>query len=302
MNLIGAKALRYFLAVARSGSIRSAAEQLSLAPSVVSRQIADLEQTLDLVLFERTARGVLLTEAGDLLVKHGRLLIEEEALLDEQFARLRGQGRGHARIVCGEGFVGDLVENGLKHFAAIAPAIRYSLTLGSTERILEAVVEGDADIGIAYNPPIDVRVRALAIRRQPVCLVVQAGDPLLERENLRLADCLPRPTALLTPGHGVRQLIGQLAAQEGLVLAPVLETPSIQALCRFAMAGLGATFLPRFAVATEEATGLVGVRELTDAPLRQASAHLLVRAHRRLPQSVEQLATCLSASMQAFRD
>lgn len=302
MDFIEAKALRHFLAVVRVGSIRGAADKLGLAPSVVSRQITDLEQRLGLSVFERTARGVVLTEAGELLLQHGRHVSEEQALLEEQFVRLRGQGSGHVRIVCGEGFVGDLIENGLKSFAAIYPDVRHSLTLGNTDAIQNAVTGGEADIGIAYNPPIDVRARALAIRRQPLCLVAPPGDGLLERSEVRLADCLDRPLALLTAGHGVRQLVGGLAAQESLALAPVLETSSIQALCRFAVAGLGVTFLPAFAVAREAATGLVGARELADPTLREAGAHLIVRSHRRLPKSVERLATCLSQTMQAFRD
>lgn len=302
MDFIEAKALRHFLAVVRSGSIRGAADRLHVAPSVVSRQIADLEHSLGLVLFARTARGAVLTEAGELLLEHGKRLSEEHDFLAEQLARLSGVEQGRVRIVCGEGFVGDLIENGLKAFLAVYPGIRYELTLAGTDEIVETIIGGETDIGIAYNPGVDTRIRSLAIHRQPLCLIAGPEEPLLSRKDLKLVDCLDRPMALMTKGHGVRQLVGQIAADSGRAVAPVLETPSIDALRRFAIAGLGVTFLPAFAVDNEIKRGTLCAAELADATLAQASAHLMVRAHRRLPISVERLATCLSQAMSAFRD
>jgi DNA-binding transcriptional LysR family regulator len=84
-------------------------------------------------------------------------------------------------------------------------------------------------------------------------------------------------------------------------LSPVLETPSIDVLRQFVAAGLGITYLPRFAVATELARGAVGLIELTDTPLVEASAHIIVRARRRLPVSVEQLVSHLAREMVAFQ-
>jgi DNA-binding transcriptional LysR family regulator len=67
------------------------------------------------------------------------------------------------------------------------------------------------------------------------------------------------------------------------------------------MAGLGVTFLPRFAVSTELNRGALGIVELNDPLLVQASAHLMVKARRRLPNSVERLSSFLAAEMAAFQ-
>lgn len=302
MDTIDAKGLKHFMTVVRTGSIRGAAEHLNVAPSVVSRQIAELEHGLGLPLFERTAKGVLLTEAGELVREHGKRVIEDHGLLAEQLDGLRGIQRARVRIICAEGLVADFIHHGLKTFLSVHPGIRYTLTLGSTESMVDAVTNGEADIAIAYNPLVDIRIRSLAIRRQPLCLVAPPDHALLQRSGLTLADCLGEPTALLSPGHGVRQLVGRVAADAGMALTPVLETRSIDALRQFVAARLGVTFLPRFAVSTEVAHGSVDTRELADPLLLEASAHLIVRAHRRLPASVEQLATCLAQEMAAFRD
>ncbi len=300
-DALDARSLRYFLAVARTGSIRGAAEFLRVVPSAVSRQVIDVEQRFGVAFLERSARGVVLTEAGHLLLEHARRVLEDQDLLSEQLDQLKDVRQGLVRIVCGEGFVPDLVERGLRAYRTIYPAIRFTIALGSTTEVLEAVNNGDADVGIVYNPVVDTGIRSLAISRQPLCVVAPLGHPMMSRERAALAECLDGPCALLSPGHGVRQLVGRVAADRGLALAPVVETASMDVLRRFVGAGLGVTFLPRFAVASEVAQGLLGAVDLSDPLLSEASAHLVVRARRRLPLSVDRLAGTLFQEMVAFR-
>ncbi|WP_046864349.1 LysR family transcriptional regulator [Microvirga massiliensis] len=300
-DALDSRALRHFLAVVRTGSIRAAADYINIAPSAVSRQIADIEHRLGLPIFERTARGVILTEAGQLLSEHAKRMLEDEELLREQLDHLKGVRQGLVRICCGEGFVADMVANGLRTFAQIYPRIRFMIGLAGTDGVLEAVSIGDADIGLVYNPVIDTGIRSIAIARQPLGVVAPPGHPLLEHSSVSLAETLKHSYALLSEGHGVRQLVGRVATDCGLALAPVLETTSIDLLREFVGAGLGITYLPRFSVATELARGAVGIVELTDTLLAEASAHLIIRARRRLPVSVEQLVSHLAAEMVAFR-
>jgi DNA-binding transcriptional LysR family regulator len=267
----------------------------------VSRQIADIEHRFGLPVFERTARGVVLTEAGQLLAEHAKRMVEDEELLREQLGHLKGIRQGLVRICCGEGFVADMIANGLKTFARVYPRIRFTVELAGTTGVLEAVSNGDADVGLVYNPVIDTSIRSIAIARQPLAAITPPNHALLERSSISLADTLASPCALLVQGHGVRQLVGRVAADRGLALSPVLETPSIDVLRQFVAAGLGITYLPRFAVATELARGAVGLIELTDTPLVEASAHIIVRARRRLPVSVEQLVSHLAREMVAFQ-
>lgn len=301
METLDAKELRTFMAVVRIGSIRGAAEHMNVAPSVVSRQIADTERSIGLGLFERTARGMALTEAGQLVLEHSKRVIEESSLLAEQLGLLKGIQQRRVRIRCGEGFLADILQYGLGGFVTVYPDIQYELELGSTEGVLDSIANGDADIGVAYNPLIDTRVRSLAISRQPLCVVTKPGHPLVDNDKVYLADCAGLPNALLSKGHGITQLVTRVAADSGFALVPLVETSSVDVLRRFVIAGLGISFLPRFAVSTELARGAVVVRELADPLLSDASAHLLVRARRRLPLSVDRLGSFLATNMAAFR-
>lgn len=301
MDALDSKALRIFIAVARTGSIRSAAEQMALAPSIVSRQIADIERNTGLPLFERTSRGVRLTDAGHLVLEHANRVREDSVLLSEQLHQIKGLQQGTVRISCGEGFLADLIEHGVKSFSEVYPAVRFSIQTGNTDDVVDAVANSDVDIGIAYNPMIDPRLRSLAISRQPLCLVAPPKHKLLDHGPLRLEECIGEPCAVLVKGHGVMQLVSRVASDAGLAVAPIVETSSIDVLRRFVMAGMGVTFLPRASVTTELARGAMGAVELSDSLLSAASAHLLVKARRRLPTSVERLAGWLTDRLSAFR-
>ncbi|MCZ4263256.1 LysR family transcriptional regulator, partial [Limimaricola sp. G21655-S1] len=72
MDALETKFLREFLAVAHEGSIRRAADRLNVVPSAISRKIAEAEARLGVTLFERSSKGVVLTEAGELLREHAQ--------------------------------------------------------------------------------------------------------------------------------------------------------------------------------------------------------------------------------------
>ncbi|WP_231711605.1 LysR substrate-binding domain-containing protein [Xanthobacter dioxanivorans] len=104
---------------------------------------------------------------------------------------------------------------------------------------------------------IDTRIRSAAIARQSLYLVTPKGHPLGERDEISLRECVDFPCGLLAKGHGVRQLVGRVAADSGVALIPLLEASSIEVLRRFVTSGLGVTFLPKFSVVTELERGEV---------------------------------------------
>ena len=297
---LDSRLLRYFLAVVREGSVRRASEILNVAASAVSRQISDLEARLGLQLLERLPRGVIATEAGLAIAEYARQQMEDGDRLVDYLKQLHGLRQGAVRISCGEGFVGDLMENGFRPFSEVYPNIRLQLLLGATPDILTAVAESTADIGLAYNPPSQAGVRSAAISRQPMCLIVPSGHPRQDDPAVSLSDLASEKMALLTMQHGTRQLVSRAEADLGMRLVPEFESNAIDVVRRYVMLGRGVTLLPRFAAATEIAEGRLRAIPLSDPILVAASAHLVVRLQRRLPTAVEQMVAFLTTRMEAF--
>jgi DNA-binding transcriptional LysR family regulator len=295
------RALRYFLAVVRSGSIRAAAAALHVAPSAVSRQVAELEAEAGQPLLERLPRGVQPTEAGQAVALHAQRREEEAAALGDQLRRLRGGLEGTIRLCCGDGFLADLLERGLAGFSARHPGLRFVVVPGGTDRIQAALAEGEAELGLAYNPPAHPLLQSLARARQPLVALLPPGHPRCGGGPLPLAELAAEPAALLSAGHGIRHLLARAEADGGFRLTPRLETGSVELLRRFVLAGMGVTFLPEFAASAELAEGRLGAVPLADPVLAGASAHLLRRAGRRLPEGAALLAEWLAEHLAALR-
>jgi DNA-binding transcriptional LysR family regulator len=292
------RALGYFAAVVRLGSIRAAAEALNVSPSAISRQIAELEANCHSLLLERLPRGVVPTEAGKLVAEHAHRRADEVTALTDQLRQLQSLQQGTVQIVCGAGFLPDLMENGLAGFAREFPGIRYRIVLGTTDAITAAVATGECDIGLAYNPAAHADVRTVAKARQPIRAILPPGHARAgSRHAVGLRSFADAATVLLPADHGIRQLIGRAEANGGFRLTARLESPSFEVHRQFVAVGMGVAFLPEFAVFPELRAGRVTALSLSDPLLAQATTHLQVRVARRLPAATETLLHWLAARL-----
>ena len=115
------KLLAHIVEVARAGSIRKAAEHLNLTASAMNRRIQDLEAELGTPLFERRARGVRLTTAGEMFVRYARTQIAEVEQLRSQIEDLRGVRRGPVRLACSQAVAHDFLRRDRKFPGGPAP-------------------------------------------------------------------------------------------------------------------------------------------------------------------------------------
>ncbi|HUF44699.1 MAG TPA: LysR substrate-binding domain-containing protein [Aestuariivirgaceae bacterium] len=145
--------LRSFLAIARSGSITRAAQILNRTQSAVSVQIKRLESKLGEELFERQARGVKLTPAGErLLGKASQIL----ALLDTLAMEFRsGAVEGPVAVGIPEEYGGTKLPAILGEFARAHPAAQVSVQCGFSTGFHAAVAQGELDLAVYLNSPQD---------------------------------------------------------------------------------------------------------------------------------------------------
>jgi DNA-binding transcriptional LysR family regulator len=294
--------LKYFLATVRAGSVRAAAESLNVAASAVSRQIIEMETEIGQPLLERGPKGVVPTEAGRAVADHAQRQADEMLVLQDRLRRLQGVQEGTVSIMCGGGFLVDLVDQGLTTFAATYPGVRFKVALSTSDGILASVAQGEADIGLAYNPPSHPDVRSIVSARQPLLAVLPRDHPIRSASApVLLRNFATEPAALLPPDHGVRQLLGRVEAEGDFRLIPRLESGSFDLHRRFIMAGLGIGFLPRFVVAGELKAGTLRAVPLRDAILSDVRCHLLLRSGRRLPEATRRLVDHLAQNLIAFQ-
>ena len=280
-------ALRYFLGVAQHGSIRIAAEKLNVAPSAISRHIQNMERELGLPLFERNARGVSLTEAGELYVQHARTVFLDRERVRLEIDELKGLRRGHIRISTIDGIVAGPLSNATSSFRKLHPGVTIQLNSTGTEMVNKAVREGVADVGIAYQPnavdDIDIAVRI----PDPLLLVVSPSHPLAERSIVDVREVIDFPLALPEATFGIRKLINSACRAERIPLEPTLETNSIEALRGFALSGAGVTMLHSLSITREIGLGLLKGIPFRQAMLQEAWIEIYTQEGRKLPTIIE---------------
>jgi len=192
------RALRYFVAVADTGHFGRAAEQLHIVQPAVSQQIRRLERELGVVLFDRTTRRVVLTDAGRLFLGHAREVI---AAADGARAAVRGlrpEAPGTLRLGTSTG-LGDYLARVLRDFATLRPTVTVELVrLVERERIAR-LTSGDLDAAFVRHGPgskVVPGLRYAQVRAELLVAALPTGITTARRRTVRLAELAELPVRL----------------------------------------------------------------------------------------------------------
>lgn len=281
-------ALRYFLEVARAGSITAAAQRLNVVPSAISRQIAGLEDALGTALFERRPRGMVPSAAGELLAAHTRrAALEAERVVDDIVALKDGR-RGTVRLACTVGFAVDLVPRAIAQFRQHHAEISFQLQVfGLSSEVATCIAEGDADLGISFSrvPVQGVKVE----HRQGVSTVavMRRDHPLAELRQVSLSQLVAYPLALTEPGSTVRELFDIGCSHQQLLVEPVLTSNSSESLYCFAAAGGGICVAGDVSVRHLVASGDMVALRICDPGMDARHIEVQTMAGRTLPRAVQ---------------
>ncbi|SDT58107.1 LysR family transcriptional regulator [Bradyrhizobium canariense] len=287
--------LKYFVEVARSGSIRGASERLHVAASAISRHIQISEEDAGTPLFERHARGMGLTAAGEIYLRYAQSVLAEGDNTQLEIDALKGIKRGHIRICSIEGIIAGPLFDVLLGFRRKFPEITYSVRSMGTHTVMQAVRDGEADIGIAFQslPVAGVRI-ALRIP-DPLNLICTRRHPLAKSRVLTLREIAKYPLALPERTFGIRQVMDAACHVDQLRVNIALETNSIEAMRAFARAGSGVTILPSLAAKSDiEAKRVVAI-PVSDPMLSASSVDICTREGRVLPGVVSEFLDTIHA-------
>ncbi|GAA2556235.1 LysR family transcriptional regulator [Winogradskya consettensis] len=189
MRTVQTDSLDVFRTVARTGSITAAARALGFTQSAVSRQIAVLEGEVGERLFERVARGVVLTDAGNSLLPHASAVLDRLATARADLAALRGLGGGRVRVGAFPTAVAALVPRALAALLRAYPKIEVQLIEGRTPALLERLQSGEADVVVISGPPpAAARLTLRHLLDEELLVAVPAGHRLAGRKSVRLAE------------------------------------------------------------------------------------------------------------------
>lgn len=280
-------ALRYFVEVARTGSLAAASESLHVAVSAISRQISKLEQDVGAPLFERLPRGMVLTEPGELLAEHARRTLLDADLVLGEISASEARGGKLVRIGCTEGFTRSFLPAALARHHESAPNARYALRSGTPAQVEHWVALGEVDLGIAFSSGNTPALNVVYSIEMPVRALLASAHPLAVHASLTLADLQAYPVALLERGTTVRQLFDLCCSTRGVRIEPVLSSNNSSALHAFAALTGAITLGSAVALKGMANESAMTWRPIDEPILNQRVLQVTTMRERRLPGAVK---------------
>jgi LysR family transcriptional regulator, nitrogen assimilation regulatory protein len=239
------KQLDYFVHVAELGSFTRAASQLAVVQSALSRQVRALEVELRQPLFERTGRGVTLTEAGKRLLEHGRGILQqvERARLDIE--NQRGAATGRLVIGLPPSVSRTLTVPLVAAFRQRFPKATLSVVEGLSTYVMEWLAIGRVDCAVVYNVASSAAIDLMPVLHEQLYLVsarragkaaARAGGAgtsaagKLIGPAVTLNEVADRELVIPSRPHSIRMLLEAALANEGRRARVALEIESIPAI------------------------------------------------------------------------
>jgi len=238
-------ALKAFIEVARGSSFSKAAETLFLTQPAVSKRIASLEEELQLRLFDRIGKNILLTEAGNrLLPKAIDLLSQAEDIL-QLASSLDNEVKGRLTLGTSHHIGLHRLPLVLKDFVGSFPEVELDIKFMDSEAACQAVENGELEMAIVTLPHIpSVNLKPRLIWLDPLAIMVNHDHPLNHCRTVSFKK-LSRYAAVI-PGKGTytREILDEVLKKNQLKPRVAMATNYLETLKMLASIGLGWTLLP----------------------------------------------------------
>jgi DNA-binding transcriptional LysR family regulator len=283
--------LRVFESAARHLSLTRAAEELHLTPPAVSIQVRQLEGHAGVALFERSGRGLRLTQAGEAVLVHTREVLAQIRGAEEAIADIDNLGRGRldvAVINAGDHFFPWLVAA----FRKDHPGIGVRITVQNRDELLARLAVHEVDLAVMSHPPSEPGFTATAFAPHPHVIVAAPGHALAARRRVPLAGLAGESLLTREPGSATRLAMDQAFAEGGVVANVAMEIASNETIKQAVAAGLGIGFLSAHAVLNEVERGTLVVVDVQGFPVMR-QWYVVRLGARRLPRIAQAFAQFL---------
>lgn len=224
--------LRYIDAVARTGSIRRAAESLAITSTALNRRILAMEEDLGTPIFERLSNGVRLSVAGELFIQHARQQISDMERVQSQIADLSGERRGHVSIMCGQALMLQFLPDLVSRYRADHPGVSFTAFIGGRQQAVSSLADFSSDLAFVYEMEPSSAVQMLYETPQKLHVLMADDHPLASKSEVRLSDCVQYPLALPSQRAGIRHSLNVAAAKRSLTLRAAVESDSADFLLK----------------------------------------------------------------------
>ncbi|HEY8648288.1 MAG TPA: LysR family transcriptional regulator [Candidatus Limnocylindria bacterium] len=251
--------LRYFVAIADTGTFTAAAKDLHVAQPSVSKQVRKLEAELGASLLERRKAGITLTDAGAILLPWARRVLADVDGARAEVAGLASLERGRLSVGATPSLSTVLLPRVLASFHAAHPGVSLSVVEAGSRDLVDRLASGDLDLALVILPlPREELFDTLPLLREELVLAVAKRHPLATRKTVRVGELRGVPLVMFRDGYDLRSATVAACEQAGFHPTFAIEGAEMDGVLRMAAAGVGVAVVPRMVV--EKGGPLVAVR------------------------------------------
>lgn len=244
MNL---RDLEYLVALAEQRNFHRAAEFCNASQPTLSAQIRKLEQELGVTLFERSPRGLILTQAGEAAVNRARMVLREITHMRDEAAGHCADGTRRLHLGVFPTLGPYLLPHVMPRFIERFPSTEILLTEEKSTVLLQRLVDGQIDAALLAMPVEDPHITGCKLFTEPFRLAVPVGHTLTHQEHLSANALSGQRLMLLEEGHCLRDQALTLCHRYGAHEYDGFRGTSLETLRQMVIAGMGLTLLPQLA-------------------------------------------------------
>ncbi|MBX3453228.1 LysR family transcriptional regulator [Ferrovibrio sp.] len=259
--------LEYLMALARERNFGKAAEQCGVTQPTFSAGIKQLEDTLGVLLVQRSSRFLGFTVEGERVLDWARRIVGDSRAMRQEVQALKRGLVGHLKIAAIPTALA-MVSALTTPYRAKHPNVKFTILSRTSVEILSMLDNLEVDAGLTYvdNEPLG-RVRSVPIYPEQYRLLTSADSPLGDRDSVTWAEVAKIPLCLLTPDMQNRRIINRLLRAAGAEPEPTLESNSMIVLFSHVRTGRWASVMP------EKLADTLGLTErLRSIPIVQPDA------------------------------
>jgi LysR family hydrogen peroxide-inducible transcriptional activator len=280
--------LRYFVAVARTGTFSRAAGECRVAQPSLSQQIQKLESEVGDRLFERTRRRAILTPAGALFLPHALSILETAERGRQEIREMSGQVRGQVLLAAlptiAPYFLPETIRLFREKYRGVELIIHEEVTL----QLVRGLEENEFDLALISDAAPNPRIRVENLFSEELLLCLPAGHPLVHQRVVVAADLQQEKFILMQEGHCLGAQAQRFCQTKGLRPQISCRSAQIATVLAMVQAGLGISLIPEMARNHGPDVGIV-CRSLDGTPPRRTLA-LAMSRRRKASRCVLELA------------
>jgi DNA-binding transcriptional LysR family regulator len=245
LRKIDLTSLRLFVSVCQERNIARAAERELIAPSAISRRIAEIESVIGLPVIHRESRGISVTPVGETVLRHARAVIGSIEAMGAELSQFSSGAKGKVRLVGNLSSIVQFLPEDIAAFQRLFPHVDIDLEEQTSSDVMRSIQEHAADIGICNCIAGTEQFEQLPYRTDHLMLMVPHNHALSSATTVGLADIVNENFVGLGDDSALTQLLAQEAIHLGATLKIKIRVSSLDALCRMVHVGLGIAVVPQ---------------------------------------------------------